>query len=255
MGEWLVRLKGHEFDLLDLADLFERTPVSVVKDQDYYYLKSDSFQRFTDVEQCDDVLKAANELMPTLLGIGKVRLSKRLSVQVDAAVVRIEDDGTRHSIVMLGGPLEMRARVRAVFALSGETGKPPQPPPSPIETLLNMAQTDPMVATALRHFSQPEHRWSNLFKVLDTIETDVAARTRVKLEKAIPNQGWATGTVLEKFTANANHAGVHGDEARHGIRPWRPLRASKVMPIEEAEALIGHVLTEWLEWRKQQADQ
>ncbi len=40
MSEWLVRLKGHEFDLEELSEHFRSPEHSVSKDEDgYYYLK------------------------------------------------------------------------------------------------------------------------------------------------------------------------------------------------------------------------
>jgi hypothetical protein len=250
MGEWMVQLKGHEYDILDLKQHFERTDVSIVQEQGAFFLKVNDFQRFTSQEQSGDVLKAAQGVLPTLIGLSKVRLGKHLAIKVDGRVVWIADDGTRNAYVMITTPLTIRARSRVTAALSNEPGKPPPtPPPNPNEALLKLARTDPLVATALRYFSEPEQRWYNLYKVLDTIETDVAARTNVKREDAIPNQGWATGTVLGNFTANANHAGVHGDDARHGILSGRPLSPNKVIALAEAEALMRHILNEWLNWR------
>jgi hypothetical protein len=66
MGEWLVRLKGQEFDLAELADHFTSADWNVRRDEDgHYYLSSEVLNRMPD---SDAVRQRALELIQHMNG-------------------------------------------------------------------------------------------------------------------------------------------------------------------------------------------
>lgn len=238
VAEWLVALKGHEFDLEDLPLRFSGADCAIVREDEGYCLKSSSFESIT---AAGDVLTYASQLIDLMNSIRLLEDSGFQLIELER-VVRVDDDGARHQYVYVSGSVKARSKVRAVGIVLRNGVKIIEPHgPSRPERLLDLAKRDHRVAEALCYFRSPTSRWFQLYKVLDAIELDLGG------EQALRSKHWASSKQLTRFTRTANNAGVLGPEARHSEGRFDP--PPKPMTLEEAEQLIQTVCNEWIDWK------
>jgi hypothetical protein len=127
MSEWLVRLKGHEFDLEELPTHFQSAERNVRKeDNGYYYLRSASLNSITD----DNVVRErALELIERMNGAAKFHLGEDYQlVEFDGLMQRTDDD--KHNQFVYVDPIEVRTKASLSMQVikGGVVTQPSRPP-------------------------------------------------------------------------------------------------------------------------------
>ena len=92
MGEWLVELRGHVFDLRGLADLFTTPDLLVVQEGEEFRLKSTAFDALASE---DEVYAKSKSLMPSLNGIASVYVTGYRNVGMSGGIISTDAGGTR----------------------------------------------------------------------------------------------------------------------------------------------------------------
>lgn len=234
MSEWLVRLKGHEFDLEELSNHFRAGVWNVRKDEDdHYYLRSSDFDSLADEEA---VRTRALELVERMNWAAKFHSGDGYQpVELDV-VTRVDEDGKRMHHITLTSKIEARSRMSAKPTVIREGDSPNAPrPPSEVESIFALAERDARVADALRYFDRGD--WVNLYKAWEVVG-DAAGGAR-----NIVTNGWATRDTQSRFTQTAQSRKVLGDEARHAIDKKDPPK--NPMTLDEARAFVKSVMEAW----------
>jgi hypothetical protein len=235
MAEWLVRLKGHAFDLEELCDHFMSANLNVKKDDDgHYYLRSSDFDQMSEP---DAVSERAQDLIAHMNGA--VRLLSGVSyrpVEFDV-VTRVDDDGKRHHHMTLSATVEVRSRMTGTLIV-GETGETMDVlrPPSGVDSLVNLADQNEKVADALRFYARSD--WINLYKAWEVVRDAAGGETE------LIKKGWATKAQRRRFTGTAQSRAELGDEARHASEKVQPPK--NPMSLEEAQAFVRSVVEAWV---------
>src|SRR4029453_18506623 len=129
-----ARIKGHEFDLLTLAELFREGEPAVATDDEGYYLSfSVPDELFRDGGGLHD---AASVLLRRVNGGARTLSSEVRPVGLTG---RFSDETGRHHQVVLADSAEVRARANPVRVSVG--GEQPPPPPAPGPGNVQLAQT------------------------------------------------------------------------------------------------------------------
>ena len=233
MAKWLIKLKGDEFDLKDLASLVHSRSRAVLEENGLYYLWSSDFDS---LDSASEVRESASTLIDALNGAMKLHTSGFQGVYEDG-VIMIEEDGRRREYIYLGGSSAARSRTRASITVitSGDKEQVAQPPRD-VESWISIAKRDKAVADALHFFR--ENSWLSLYKVYEIIREDVNG------QQAIVRRGWATKHSLSRFTQTAQSKAALGDLARHTTNGYKP--PSQPMSIKEARELVRRMILGWL---------
>ena len=83
--------------------------------------------------------------------------------------------------------------------------------------------------------------WVNLYRIFELIRDDVGGESEIKA------LGWASGNKIDLFRGAANHPGVSGDDARHGVLASPP--PSRSMDLPQARTFIKGLVHAWLEYK------
>lgn len=235
MKEWLVRLKGEEFDLQKLPTLLTSPEVTVIEEDGNYYLKSEDFNSMTDASH---VLAASKPMLEAINGALQLYLGDFQIVKADGIVVGIGEDGKPHNYVVLSGSITCRGRVSASVTLVKPNGTVDSSQrSSKVESWIAVARQNKNVADAFRLFCAPT--WFNLYKIYEIIRADVGGK------KKIIQKGWVTAPDIKRFTNTAQSPDVLGDDARHATQ--KDLPPKKPMSLSEAKSLIRILLKNWLQ--------
>jgi hypothetical protein len=131
-----ARLKGHEFDLLTLAELFGEGEPAVATDDEGYYL------RFTVPDGLfgdgGGLHDAASKLLRRVNGVARTISSDARPVGLSG---RFSDETGRQHQVVLADSAEVRARANPVRV--SVRGEQPPAPPAPAPGYVQLAQTHP----------------------------------------------------------------------------------------------------------------
>ncbi len=228
-----ARLKGHEFDLITLAELFREGDPAVAADDEGYYLS------FTAPDELfhdgGGLYDAASVLLRRVNGVARMLSSDFRPVGLTG---RFDDEAGRQAAVVLADSVETRTRVNHVTLSVG--GEQPPPPPVPGPGYVQLAQSLPDVAEVLDILGKadPAPGWVDLYKVFEIINDNA---------KGCVNRGWVTRDQVSVFTGSANRKEVSGDLARHARLKGDP--PSGTMTLVEARQLISSLVTRWLDWR------
>jgi hypothetical protein len=143
-----AHLKGHEFDLLTLAELFREGDPAVAGDHEGYYLS------FTAPDELPDdgaqLYDAASVLLRRVNGVARTLRSDFRPV---ALTGRFSDETGRQHQVVLVDTAEARARANPITVLVD--GKQLPLPPAPGPDYVQLAQTHPDVAEDLTSSATP----------------------------------------------------------------------------------------------------
>jgi hypothetical protein len=234
--KWLVRLKGHAFDLEELSDRFTSADRNVTKDADgYYYLRSSDFDQ---VSNPDAVRERAFRHIELMNGATELHTGGSYRpVELDV-VTRIDDSGNRHHHITLSATVEGRSRMTGKLIV-GETGEIMDAlrPPSGTEFLVNLASRDDRVADVLRFYERGD--WVNLYKAWEVV-CDAAGGTH-----EVVNKGWTDAANRRRFTGTAQSRAKLGDEARHASEKYRAPKDP--MTSDEARDFVRSVIQAWLQ--------
>jgi len=231
----MARLKGHEFDLLTLAELFREGDPAVATDNEGYYL------RFTAPDELfgdgGGLHDAASKLLRRVNGVARTLSG---DVRPVGLTGRFSDETGRHHQVVLADSAEVRARANPVTV--SVSGDQPPPPPAPGPDYVQLAQTHPDVAEVLDILgnADPAPDWADLYKVHEILLDNVPG---------FYQRGWVTRDQISTFTASANRSEVSGDLARHARLKGDP--PTRTMSLGEARQLIGALVTRWLDWLRE----
>ncbi len=232
-----ARLKGHDFDLTTLAELFREGDPAVASDAEGYYLS------FT----ADDALfreggrlyEAASVVLRRVNGIGRVLTDEFRPVGLTG---RFSDETGQQHQVVLADSAEVRGRAFAAVVVAD--GQEPPAPPAPGPGYVQLADADPDVAEVLDILGRtdPAPGWVDLYKVFEIINDN--AKGCVK--QGCVKQGWVTRDEVSVFKGSANRKEVSGDLARHAR--WKSDSPKRTMTLIEARQMIGVLVTKWLDW-------
>jgi hypothetical protein len=227
-----ARLKGHEFDLLTLAELFREGDPAVAADHEGYYLSFTAPDRLLD--DGSRLYDAASVLLHRVNGVARTLSS---DVRPVGLTGRFSDEAGRQHQVVLADTAEVRARANPIMVSVG--GQQPPPPPAPGPGYVQLAQTHPDVAEVLDILgnADPVPDWSDLYKIHEILLENVPG---------FYQRGWVTKDLISTFTASANRKEVSGDLARHARFKGDPPK--RTMTLVEARQLIGSLVTTWLDW-------
>jgi hypothetical protein len=147
-----ARLKGHEFDLLTLAELFhEGDPAVAADDEGYYMSFTVPDELFGDGGGLHD---AASVLLRRMNGVARTLSSDIRPVGLTG---RFSDETGRQHQVVLTDSAEVRARANPVRVSVGWAQPPAPPAPGP--GYVQLAQAHPDVAEVLDLLGNPtRHR-------------------------------------------------------------------------------------------------
>lgn len=236
MTEWLFRLKGHPFDLEELADQFTSADRNVKKDQDgYYYLRSSEFKNLTDSEA---VRERGSELLGYMNSAMKLFFGPSYRPVEFDTVTRIDEDGQRYhtvgSSIWIGG--RSRAIIKPTLIRADGTVEDVWQAPTKLNTLVSLAKRSEKVADALRFYERGD--WVNLYKAWEVV-CDAAGGSH-----AVVNNGWATELKRNRFTGTAQSRAQLGDEARHASEKYKAPK--NPMSLEEAREFVRSVIQAWI---------
>jgi len=233
MKKWLIRLKGHEFDLQDLVVLFNQPDLNIIEKQGNYYLKSSELNSILDA---NDVYKRAVGFLKIMNGIAIINNLKYRMVEVDA-ISEISKNGSYKNYIYPHEEINMRSKVSATATVIKSDGS--------IDSTQSQRDYKPWITLAmnnrdvLRAFEfLIDETWYSLYKALEVIGDDLG-----KMDKII-KRGWATKKMLKRFTQTAQSEQVLGDEARHASKKFKP--PNDPMSKLEAQSFINNVMNKWI---------
>ncbi len=232
---WTVKLCGHPFDLEDLPDLLEGSPLAVDKSDDGWILSPTLFTGMTDVNA---VMELAEERVRLLSGLHRC-------IHLDAGPITvgsielIDENGRRNAFAFVREVASVRAKASLSVIRNGRVL--PDDNVGRLRRHANLGVNDPVATKLLRLLAARPATWSGLYRIFDLIEK-TSGGTR-----EIENRGWATVAEMESFTGTANHPDASGDEARHGAEKGRYTRPP--MDLGTAVALVRRLVSQWLDHR------
>jgi hypothetical protein len=240
--EWLVRLKGAEWSLEDLPNLFSQLDHKVRSENGKYYLSSSMFNHYRTVAAVSEL---AEQIVERINGVMTALDPPFHSVRI-AEIVQLQEDGTRkvhHYLKPSGLKLQIKLGKPTLVI----EGNPPLPQPSKPEKLVAQWEAEGNesdLGRALRIGLLPQQTWGSLYHVYEVIKHDVSGgRDDWKpLLAVLPDEH--LDRQLKRFRDTANdpkHAGIH---ARHG-KP-EPKSEPDPMTIADAQILIHRLLVAWL---------
>ncbi len=229
--EWMVCIKGEHFVLKELSKSLASPELSVIKEENEYYLKSRCFNQMSNA---DEVRNKADELLSLINGASKLVLRARKPIKIHSVVYIGDDSKRKRTYFDLGLEIPIHSQVSVV--VNGVEQEIHQA--DPILDWINVAQVNVNVAKVLRLLSNFGYDWVNLYRIYEVIEDDVKGSSKVIQE------GWATEAAIRRFKSTANSAGAAGDSARHGKDTTQPPK--NPMTFSEAKSLIETILHNWL---------
>jgi hypothetical protein len=227
-----ARLKGHEFDLLTLAELFREGDPAIVADDEGYFLSFTAPDGLLD--DGSRLYDAASVLLRRVNGVARMLSDEIRPVGLTG---RFSDETGRQHAVVLADSAEVRGS--AFDAVVTADGEEPSSPPPPGPGYVQLAQTHPDVAEVLDILGKadPAPGWSDLYKVHEILLDNVPD---------FYQRGWVTRDEISTFTGSANRKEVSGDLARHARLKGDPPK--RTVTLVEARQLIGRLVTAWLDW-------
>jgi hypothetical protein len=222
-----AHLKGHEFDLLTLAELFHEGDPAVAGDHEGYCLS------FTVPDELYDngsrLYDAASVLLRRVNGVTRTLNSDFRPVALTGRFS--DEDGRQHQVVLVD-TAEARERANPI-TVSGGAAQPP-PPPAPGPGYVQLAQTHPDIVEVLDIFgaADPAPNWAELYKIHEILLDNVPE---------FYQRGWVTRDQISAFTASANRKEVSGELARHArLKGDPPKRTMTLVEARQADRFSGH---------------
>ena len=231
--EWVVCIKGDDFDLQELSKSLTSPELCLVKEENEYYLKSTSFNHLMNA---GEVVEKAQEILTLINGASRLALGTRKPLTT-GVVLKINDDGSREGFVSVSDSLNLRETFSVTKILQDRTVQEVHQA-DPIPDWIKVAQGNENVAKVFRLLANFGYDWVNLNRILEVIMKDVDGTSN------ITRKGWATKKSIDRFTGTANNQDVIGDTARHGIAKNKPLEDP--MAFSEAKSFIETILHNWL---------
>lgn len=224
-------LRGHDFDLQDLADLFPTGDTRVVRDGDGYYLTSIEIDHAPEGVPFYEI---AQVVLQRVNGLGRAKNPSFRPVTVSG---RYQDEDQTHHVVSADS-IEVRSRVSAVAVVMNSDGVRVRQPPPVGPQHASLAATNNEVAEALIIMGQGVRLgWAEMYKVYEIVRDNARPST-------IADVGWASSAECKAFGAAANRPDVSGPNARHARMSGGPPQHR--MTEEEGRHFISKIVTAWL---------
>jgi len=231
--EWMVCIKGDDFDLQELSKSLTSLELCLVKEENEYYLKSTSFNHLMNA---GEVGEKAQEILTLINGASRLALGTRRPLTT-GVVMKIKDDGSKEGFCHVPEQSTLREAI-GITTISSDGTIQEIHQADPIPDWVKLAQNNQNVARALRLLGNIGYDWVNLYRIYEVVEDDVGGISK------ITQGGWATETAIRRFKHTGNSVGAIGDEARHGIETTQPPK--NPMTFSEAKSLIETILHNWL---------
>lgn len=221
-------------DALDLEYLAAALPVGdarVIEDGDRFCITSAEADNVADAQ----VPEVARKLIARINGIGRLQNASFSPVEFAGAY---EDEA---GVTVVGATATLRARssITAEAAVLDSDGNiVPQPlPPGPGR--LAIAATDRDVAEVLEILGQPQPpNFAELYKIDEIIKSS-GRLTDLAQSAGVPDDE------RRRFKQTADHQDASGTDSRHARNKQQPPKSP--MPIDQARAMIGKLVTAWLD--------
>jgi hypothetical protein len=228
-----AELKGHEFDLDALVDLFPSGPIRVVREDGVHYLLADEIDSR---QQGLQYYEVAPKVLERVNGLARVANPVYQPVELSGCYL----EGKQRNVVVKPDSVVMRVRVgtpRIVVTGSDGVVHASLPPLSPQRAVV--VTTHPDVAEALALMGQPVALgWIELYKVFEIVGDSVKPNTLDKI-------GLATAHDLSAFRASANRPDVGGADARHARMSGGPPKHHMSLP--EGRQFISDLVRAWID--------
>lgn len=228
-----AELKGNEFDLDALVQLFPSGPIRVVRENGGHYLLADEIDNRPQGVQY-------YEVAPTILDMvnGLARVADAAYQPVELSGYYFE--GERRHVVVRAESVVVRVRARTPSVLvTNSDGVVQAPPPPPSPQRAAVAATHPDVSEALAIMSQAAALgWGELYKVFEIVRDSVKPST---LDKS----GLARAHDLKAFRASANRPDLSGADARHARMSGEPPKHHMSLP--EGRQFISDLVRNWID--------
>jgi len=234
MAEWRVHLQGEQFDLQELKEILLGNDPCIIEEQSNFYLTSKAWDK---LESSREVNTQAKAYIQELENAAYLHYKDTTSLTI-GGIIRLDDDGTRHHILIAeAGHFNYRGgRVRFMGIASGEPDRIQGRPEHPVLKFLRKSK-NPLVKDALRFYRKGD--WVNLYKAYEIVNDAVHGK------RELVRRGWITKELLNRFTQTAQSRKALGDDARHASVKFIPPK--NPMTINEAKTIVGSLLQKWLE--------
>ena len=228
-----AELKGHEFDLEALVQLFPSGPIRVIRENGDYYMLADEIDNRPQREQYYEV---APTILSTVNGLARVADPAFQPVVLSGSYV----EGERRHVVVQAESVNVRVRVNAAGVLvTSSDGVVQAPPLPPSPRRAATAATHPDVSEALLIMSQPTALgWGELYKVFEIVRESLRPST---IDKA----GLAKTRDLNAFRASANRPDLSGADARHARMSGEP--PTHHMSLPQGRRFISALVQNWID--------
>jgi len=234
MPEWLIHLSGNESDLKELSKSLKSDELSIIKEDDGYYLKSVFLNQF---DKASDVKNNAEDILQLINGSMYLVLSTRDRISTSGCLIKTNEDNTKMKIVSIQDTIGVRRHIGLTIQRSdGSIEEINQT--DPIPAWLALASRNENITKVLRLLGKGEYNWVNLYRIFEVIANDVGS------ESNIVSNSWTTRNQIVRFKRTANSADAIGDESRHGVEETEP--PPDPMQYSEAEAFIKTLVHNWL---------
>ena len=223
---WEIELGGSEVDLKLITDLNNES-FTISFDQNRYLLK---FPAIPD-EQSGDAFARGREMVISLNGLCRLRFPGFGNLSAEQVIRNENSDGSRGTTIMVK-TAEIKIRTFPVtITAGGVTTKPIDV----VNARLSTAISIPEVARVLRLRNTENLDWSQMYRVLEAVESD----------RDIVEAGWITKKQRNLFKHTANSVTASGDKARHGREVHDPPKSP--MSEETAKTLLDKIIANWID--------
>jgi len=240
-ANWLVHITGHEYDLLDLSEIFQSPTLWVRHDNTLNKFCFSSSR--LDVYPLEDfknknVRQHVEDLINVINAIAILKVADFQRVKFDGLTYL--SNNPLNTNFVFPESIESTYRVYAPTIDDG-VSQAKENFLKEIERIVNLADYDVDIAKAFLLYGKLNHSWRNLYLVLETVEDAVGG------ESDLLKQTWLTNIsgmkeAIKLFKKTANSYAALGVESRHANNPL----PETPMTIDEARTVIRTLLNEWV---------
>jgi hypothetical protein len=234
MTQWLAQLQGCDYDLQDLREILSSHNPEIIQEDGNFYLKSKDWGQ---LQEAGQVYSQAKRFAESLDRAAFIHFRDTAPLIV-GHIMMVDDDGNKQRFVFAEASVNAHARLRASVSAIGPNGEPIENEQEhTIIKTLRASEQHQSVADALRFFRKGD--WSSLYKAFEIVRHELGGDLTSILDGRVTNKS------IKRFTQTAQNPVAIGDEARHARSNYKPPR--KPMSINEAKALIGDLIRNWIE--------
>jgi hypothetical protein len=217
MPKWMLKLKGHEWDIETLGRFLpEGHRIEKHKDRHHLVLKDTSLTDYALAKaEAHHVLNLSNAFARTQDG-GYILVEQ-------GGWAQLGDDG-QMSVYLEPRPGVAVSRGRATL-ISGEVNSSDV---SDNGVWFEVAHRDRLVMSALNYWAAPRHNWDSLYRTYEVVE---------KAARVDKIDNWMGRCQRKRFQKTANYY-------RHGVP--NPVRDCEPMDEREAFEFVRQLLRKWL---------